>query len=83
MSNTSSHLMKKKILLPLAAMIIGSSAIFSFASQALAGDVIAGPIWNNEHAKERCPQVCSSVGLRWNGNWYTFDPGKNSVCGCD
>ncbi|MEH2409647.1 mannan-binding lectin [Nostoc sp.] len=82
MSNTSSHLITKRFLLPLSAMIVGGSAIFSFANQALAGNVIAGPIWNNEHAQQRCPQVCSSVGLRWTGGWYTFDPGKNSYCDC-
>ncbi|BAZ71108.1 hypothetical protein NIES4106_59050 (plasmid) [Fischerella sp. NIES-4106] len=52
-------------------MIIGSSAIFGFANKALAGWVNAGLIWNNKHAKERCPKVCKSVGLKWNGGWYT------------
>jgi len=47
------------------------------------GNVIAGPIWNNEDAKGKCPRVCNSVGLKWDGNWFTFDPGKNSVCNCN
>jgi len=46
------------------------------------GDVNAGPIWNNDDAKVKCPRTCDSVGLQWNGNWFTNDPGKNSVCGC-
>ncbi|OYD88246.1 hypothetical protein CDG77_24765 [Nostoc sp. 'Peltigera membranacea cyanobiont' 213] len=82
MSNTSSSLMKNKFLLTLTATVIGGSAIFGFANLASAGDVSAGPIWSNEHAKQVCPQVCSSVGLKWDGNWYTNVPGKNSVCSC-
>lgn len=74
--------MKKKILLLLGVMVVGSYAMLGFANQALAGSVNAGPIWNNEHAKQRCPQVCDSVGLKWTGHWYTNDPGKNSVCDC-
>lgn len=82
MSKNSAQSLTKKLLLPLGALVISSSAILGIASQASAGDVKAGPIWNNDHAKQVCPRVCSSVGLRWTGNWYTNDPGKNSVCDC-
>lgn len=76
-------LLAKKLLLLVASLIIGGSALLGFSNPAFAGDVNAGPIWNNDHAKQVCPRVCDSVGLKWNGNWFTNDPGKNSVCGCD
>ncbi|BAZ08816.1 Lectin MVL [Calothrix sp. NIES-4071] len=81
MSNNSVQSITKKFLLPLGTFIVGGSMILG-ASQAFAGDVNAGPIWNNNHARQRCPQVCNSVGLRWTGGWYTNDPGRNSVCDC-
>jgi C1A family cysteine protease len=46
------------------------------------GDYDAGPISSNAHAQQICPAVCSSKGLKWNGNWATTVPGKTSVCGC-
>ena len=52
-------------------------------NHAKAVDVQAGPIWNNEHAKEICPKVCSDQKLVWNGNWLTTVPGRMSVCGCN
>ena len=45
-------------------------------------DVPAGPIWNNDDAKKKCPIVCVSYGGEWNGQWKTVVPGKMSVCGC-
>lgn len=42
----------------------------------------AGPLWNGGHAKQRCPQVCSSAGLVWQGGWWTTIPNKMSVCEC-
>jgi len=45
-------------------------------------DVPAGPIWNNDDAKEKCPIVCASYGGEWNGQWTTNVQGKMSVCGC-
>jgi hypothetical protein len=47
-------------------------------------DVLAGPIWNQDDAKEKCPIVCASYGGEWNGQWTTPDEtfGKMSVCGC-
>ncbi|MDL2290606.1 mannan-binding lectin [Desulfovibrio sp. OttesenSCG-928-F20] len=51
-------------------------------------DLPAGPIWDNEHAKERCPQVLEEwlvanpgKEARWNGNWATVESGRMSVCG--
>ncbi|WNG58742.1 hypothetical protein F0U59_31415 [Archangium gephyra] len=50
---------------------------------ALAGpqNIEAGPIWNREHAAERCPQVCASLG-GWTGEWWTTVQGEMSVCQC-
>jgi hypothetical protein len=45
-------------------------------------DVLAGPIWNNDDAKVKCPVVCASYGGTWNGQWKTVVEGKMSVCGC-
>ncbi len=53
-------------------------------------DLPAGPIWDNDHARERCPQVLeewlsANPGrkAKWNGNWATVKPGEMSVCGMD
>jgi hypothetical protein len=46
----------------------------------VARDVEAGPIWDNDFAARRCPQVCAPG--RWNGQWRTTVPGRMSVCGC-
>ena len=45
-------------------------------------DVPAGPIWNNDDAKEKCPTACASHLGEWNGQWTTVVEGKMSVCGC-
>jgi hypothetical protein len=46
-------------------------------------DVNAGPIWNNNDAKNKCPKVCGNSGNSiWNGQWKTTIPGQMSVCGC-
>jgi FtsP/CotA-like multicopper oxidase with cupredoxin domain len=42
----------------------------------------AGPIWNNDDAKVRCPEACRADNATWNGQWTTTIPGKLSVCGC-
>lgn len=60
--------------LRLAAVLVAGSS-----GAALAFDVKAGPIWNNDDAKNKCPPICS--GLRWNGQWTTTVQGKMSVCG--
>ncbi|MEH1848040.1 MAG: mannan-binding lectin [Nostoc sp.] len=43
-------------------------------------NVEAGPIWNNDDAKVKCPAVAAAVGGRWDGNWVTTVPGQMSVC---
>ncbi|HNN51314.1 MAG TPA: RICIN domain-containing protein [Pseudomonadota bacterium] len=43
-------------------------------------DVEAGPIWNNDHAAQRCPAVCQPG--RWTGSWRTTIPGRMSICSC-
>lgn len=51
-------------------------------------DVEAGPIWSQEHAMERCPEVAREWGgmhdseARWTGHWLTTVPGEMSVCNC-
>ncbi len=43
-------------------------------------DVDAGPIWNQEDAQRKCPQVCQPGS--WTGQWRTLVAGQRSVCGC-
>lgn len=57
------------------------------AAGSLSLDLPAGPIWNNDHAKERCPQVLeewltANPGreAEWTGNWVTVTQGEMSVC---
>lgn len=51
-------------------------------------DIEAGPIWNNEHALERCPEVLAEWNAandreaHWTGQWKTTVPGTMSVCDC-
>jgi len=44
-------------------------------------DVVAGPIWNNDDAKVKCPVAAAAVNREWNGAWTTTVWGKESVCG--
>lgn len=50
--------------------------------------VEAGPIWNQDHALRRCPEVAEEWSgdngreARWNGHWWTTVPGQMSVCEC-
>ena len=50
-------------------------------------EIEAGPIWNNDNAKKRCPEVLAewlkaNPGMRgeWTGEWSTKVQGKMSVC---
>lgn len=43
-------------------------------------EVQAGPIWNQNDAQGKCPQVCAPA--RWNGQWRTTVPGRQSICAC-
>lgn len=51
-------------------------------------NIEAGPIWNQEDALERCPEVVRNWSeehgreARWTGQWLTTVPGEMSVCGC-
>ena len=48
----------------------------------------AGPIWNQEHAESRCPEVVEEWNeendgeAHWTGQWRTTIPGEMSVCNC-
>ncbi len=42
----------------------------------------AGPIWDNEDAQGKCPQVCEKNDGTWDGGWWTTVWGKMSVCEC-
>ncbi len=67
-------------LLPVAFAILTLALFLPGTAQAF--DVRAGPIWNNDDAKVKCPNICQWYG-GWNGNWTTTEPGKMSVCGCN
>ncbi len=42
----------------------------------------AGPIWNNDDAKNKCPRLCAAPS-KWDGQWWTTVPNKMSVCQCE
>ena len=53
------------------------------STSALANRTInAGPIWNQRHAQNICPQICSNSGMNWTGQWWTIVQGRMSVCQC-
>ena len=79
---TSLKELRNKLLLFSGLSVVGASALFGFASVVLAVDVPAGPIWNNNDAKVKCPAVCAAAGGTWDGNWHTTIEGKASVCSC-
>ncbi len=54
--------------------------VVASSPRADAGDVNAGPIWDNADAQRKCPAVCGDAG--WDGNWHTTAPGVMSVCSC-
>ena len=43
-------------------------------------DPEAGPIWNQDHAEEVCPELCQELGDTWTGHWWTTQWGEMSVC---
>ncbi|MEY3013220.1 MAG: hypothetical protein RIT45_1955 [Pseudomonadota bacterium] len=43
----------------------------------------AGPLWNQQNASQTCPGVCAAAQSRWNGQWWTTQSGKMSVCECE
>jgi hypothetical protein len=40
----------------------------------------AGPVWNQDDARGKCPRVCGRDG--WDGNWRTTGPGFEAICNC-
>lgn len=48
---------------------------------ARAAEYEAGPIWSNDDAEGKCPNVCSRAGLAWDGGWRTIAYSR-SVCNC-
>lgn len=63
--------------------IVANNSTYAVPNQiSLCADMNAGPIWNNDDAKAKCPTVCSNNKTTWNGQWKTTKPGTESVCGC-
>ena len=79
-TNFAKQSIQKKILLGLSLVAIASSALLS-ATPAIADDIIAGPIFNNNDAKAKCTFFAIRGGRKWNGQWRTLNPGKTSLCG--
>lgn len=42
----------------------------------------AGPIWNENDAKIKCPTLCNSYHSTWTSFWKTTIPNQMSVCEC-
>lgn len=71
----------KHFLTVLAFASVASTGLASFAyaqEPPPSIDIPAGPIWNQQDAEKKCPQVCPP---HWNGQWTTTVWGKMSVCG--
>ena len=51
-------------------------------TRAFGVEIEAGPIWADQDANNKCPQVCASRGGQWTGQWRTTQPGRMSVCDC-
>jgi hypothetical protein len=62
------------------AAILGIALPSAASAQTQTTAVNAGPIWNQADAEKKCPQVATSSGGVWNGQWRTTVPGKMSVC---
>jgi hypothetical protein len=81
----------KKFYGSLAALVMVTPLVYAISASALASprldaedvDIPAGPIWNNEDAKVKCPVACAAAGLHWNGQWTTVIWNVQSVCGCE
>lgn len=46
-------------------------------------DIPAGPIWNNDDAKEKAPKVAAAHQGTWNGQWKTVVGSQMSVVGVE
>lgn len=40
----------------------------------------AGPIWNDNHARQVCPGIAAAHGGAWTGHWWTTVASEMSVC---
>lgn len=45
-------------------------------------DIYTGPIWSDADANHKCPRICKSKDILWDGNWRTVKRNEASVCGC-
>ena len=77
---------------PLSALCLGAALVTLTASiparaesESRTFTVNAGPIWNNDHAQRRCPELLQQwrdrhpgQRVRWTGHWWTT--GMDSVC---
>jgi len=61
-----------------AALLLVFTSVGASAQQNVAID--AGPIWNDNDAKTKCPNVARARGGIWTGNWWTTVEGRMSVC---
>lgn len=43
----------------------------------------AGPIWGNNDANSKCPNICKGQNGQWSGHWWTTVQGQMSVCQCE
>ena len=46
-------------------------------------DIPAGPIWNDDDAKEKAPKVAAAHQGTWNGQWKTVVNSQMSVVGVE
>lgn len=61
-------------------VLLTLNLISSFAFAGFTREV--GPILSNNHAQEVCPVVCENSNGTFDGNWWTSEFGKKSVCQC-
>jgi hypothetical protein len=64
-------------------LAVAAVACLAGGYDARAVDIEAGPIWSNADAQTKCPRVCASRNLVWNGHWVTTVQGRMSVCNCE
>jgi hypothetical protein len=74
--------MKKLVSMLMLAAATTSLVVTAYAVECSYVDLEAGPIWNNEDAKTKCPPICTDHGGYWKGQWTTTVWGQMSVCGC-
>jgi hypothetical protein len=46
-------------------------------------DIPAGPLWNDEDAKQKAPRIAAAHQGKWNGQWNTVVPSEMSVVGVE